>query len=49
MPGLLVSNMLTCPACGHKATKSEFTADLMKKVAKQAQDAFRDIPGFKPK
>lgn len=44
-----LNDLLTCPGCGHRAAKSEFTADIVKKSAKIAQDAFRNIPGFKPK
>lgn len=40
---------LTCPVCGHIASKDQFVADVLDKVAKLAQDAFRDIPGFKRK
>lgn len=43
------NDMLRCPDCGHRARKSEFVADVLNKAAKQLQDAFRDIPGFKPK
>ena len=44
-----LNDSLTCPSCGHVATKSEFTAELVGKAVKLMQDAFRDIPGFKPK
>lgn len=44
-----LEDQLTCPACGARSLKSEFTADLVNEVAKGLQDAFRDIPGFKSK
>ena len=42
---------LVCTACGRKGTKVDFAdkADALAKAAKFAQDAFRDIPGFKKK
>ena len=44
-----LNDLLTCPACGHAAAKSEFTAELIGKAIKLMQEEFRDIPGFKPK
>ena len=40
---------LTCPACGHHATKREFVAHLVGEGAKIAQDIFGKIPGFRRK
>jgi hypothetical protein len=44
-----LNDQLTGPNCGHRAAKSEFTAELVKKVMEPLHDAFRDIPGFKQK
>lgn len=44
-----LDDLLTCPSCGKRSLKSEFTAEIVNKAAKLLQDAFRNAPGFKPK
>lgn len=44
-----LNDMLTCPACGHRARKSEFIADAVGEGIKLIKEGLRDLPGFKPK